>query len=69
MSGARVLVACEFSATVRDAFRRLGHDAYSVDVLPTEGDPRWHFQADALDVIRARWTAGRPWDLVIAHPI
>src|SRR4051812_18302951 len=59
----RVLVACEFSATVRDAFRAVGHDAWSVDLLPTEGDPMFHFQADALEVAR-----GSRWDMVIAHP-
>jgi hypothetical protein len=59
----KVLVACEYSATVRDAFRAAGHDAWSVDLLPTDGDPAWHFQADALEVAR-----GGVWDLVIAHP-
>jgi len=59
----RVLVACEFSAIVRDAFIERGHDAYSVDLLPTEGDPEWHYQDDALVVARE---CG--WDLVIAHP-
>lgn len=59
----RVLVACEFSAIVRDAFRARGHDAWSCDILPTEGDPRWHIQGDAVAATR------RPgWDLIIAHP-
>jgi site-specific DNA-cytosine methylase len=58
----RVLVACEFSGVVRDAFRVRGHDAYSCDLLPTEGDPRWHIKGDVLDVL------GRDWDLMIAHP-
>lgn len=63
----KVLVACEFSARVRDAFRARGHDAWSVDLLDTEGDPRWHFKADALDVARGRfWNGG--WDLVVAFP-
>ena len=57
----RVLVACEFSATVRDAFRRRGHDAWSCDLLPTEGDPRYHLQDDVLQHL-----AG--WELIIAHP-
>lgn len=67
MSGPRVLVACEYSATVRDAFRARGFDAWSCDLLPTEGDPRWHIQGDAIEVCRwePRW--GR-WDLLIAHP-
>jgi hypothetical protein len=59
----RVLVACEYSATVRDAFRARGFDAWSCDLLPTEGDPRWHIQGDAVAVSRAE-----PWDLMIAHP-
>ncbi len=60
----RVLVACEFSATVRDAFRALGHEAWSCDLLPTEGDPTWHKQDSVLHIIaKDIW-----WDLVIAHP-
>lgn len=59
----RVLVACEYSAVVRDAFRRRGFNAWSCDLLPTEGDPRWHIQGDALDAIHAF-----EWDLLIAHP-
>ena len=59
----RVLVACEYSATVREAFRRRGHDAWSCDLLPTEGDPRWHIQGDALE---HAYTCG--WDLLCAHP-
>lgn len=60
----RVLVACEFSATVRDAFRARGFDAWSCDLLPCEGDPRWHILGNALDWARS----ARPWDLMIAHP-
>lgn len=59
----RVLVACEFSATVRDAFRARGFDAWSVDLLPSEGDPRWHIEGDALN---AAYT--QHWDLLICHP-
>jgi hypothetical protein len=58
---ARVLVACEFSGTVRDAFLRAGHDAMSADLLPTEA-PGPHYQGDARDLLREQW------DLVIAHP-
>jgi len=57
----RVLVACEFSGTVRDAFRRLGHDAVSCGLLPTE-KPGPHVEGDVLPLLR------EPWDLVIAHP-
>lgn len=58
----RVLVACEFSGTVRDAFRALGHDAMSCDLLPSE-TPGPHYQGDVRDLL----TPGR-WDLMIAHP-
>lgn len=58
----KVLIACEFSAIVRDAFRRRGHDAWSCDLLPTEGDPAWHIQGDVLEILNDGW------DLMIAHP-
>jgi hypothetical protein len=57
----RVLVACEFSGTVREAFRRLGHDAWSCDLLPTDIDGP-HYQRDVRDVLRDGW------DMMIAHP-
>lgn len=57
-----VLVACEYSARVRDAFRALGHEAWSCDLLPTDGDDRYHVQGDALKLL------GHGWDLLIAHP-
>jgi hypothetical protein len=59
----RVLIGCEYSATVRDAFRLLGHDAWSCDLLPTEGDPRWHIQDDVLKV-----SYSGEWDLAVFHP-
>lgn len=58
----RVLVACEFSGTVRRAFRALGHDAYSCDLLPAEDASPYHIQGDVLSVLRDGW------DLLIAHP-
>jgi hypothetical protein len=58
----RVLVACEFSGVVSSAFRRHGHAAWSCDLLPTEGDPKWHLQADVRVVI------SMGWDMLIAHP-
>lgn len=69
----KVLIACEFSATVRDAFRARGYDAWSCDLLPTEGDPLWHIQGDAITVTytgcKSRQHQGfDPWDLLIAHP-
>jgi hypothetical protein len=57
----RVLIACEFSGTVREAFRARGHDAMSCDLLPTEVDGP-HYQGDVFDVI------GDGWDMMIAHP-
>jgi hypothetical protein len=58
-----VLIACESSGTVRDAFRAKGHDAWSCDLLPADDRDLRHFQADCLSVIRQQM-----WDLVIAHP-
>ena len=57
----KVLVACEYSGTVRDAFRARGHDAMSCDLLPTDV-PGPHYQGDVFDVINDGW------DLMIAHP-
>lgn len=57
----RVLIACEYSGVVRDAFSRLGHEAMSCDLLPSEA-PGDHYEGDVFDVI------GYPWDLMIAHP-
>ncbi len=60
----RVLVACEFSGIVREAFRLRGHDACSCDLLPAEDGPgAKHIQSDALEVIKSS-----KWDLLIAHP-
>jgi hypothetical protein len=57
----RVLIACEYSGTVRDAFRAAGHDAMSCDLLPTD-KPGPHYQGDVFDIIRDNW------DMMIAHP-
>lgn len=59
----RVLVACETSGVVRDAFRAAGHDAWSCDLLPAQGDGRFHISGDALIAAHA----GK-WDMMIAHP-
>ena len=61
MSKLSVLVACEFSGTVRDAFLALGHDAMSCDLLPTD-KPGPHYQGDVMDIINDGF------DLMIAHP-
>lgn len=57
----RVLIGCESSGAIRDAFLRLGHEAMSCDLLPTES-PGPHYQGDVFDVI------DYPWDLAIFHP-
>ena len=59
----RVLIACEESQAVTKAFRALGHEAYSCDLLPCSGGhPEWHYQQDVFEVI------DKGWDLMIAHP-
>ena len=58
----RVLVACEYSGKVREAFRRLGHDAWSCDLLPADDNSPYHYQGDVFDII------DQGWDLMIAHP-
>ena len=63
---ARVLVACEYSGRVRDAFIRAGHDAWSCDLLPTE-QPGPHYQCDVRDLLGVRRIPSG-WDLLIAHP-
>lgn len=65
----RVLVACEFSGAVRRAFRALGHDAWSCDLLPAEDGSLYHIQGDVLDAISGvnGFYPGY-FDLMIAHP-
>ena len=57
----KILVACEYSGVVRDAFIATGHDALSCDLLPTDS-PGPHYQGDVRDVLY------EDWDLIIAHP-
>lgn len=57
----RVLVACEYSGTVRDAFTQKGHNATSCDLLPTDV-PGKHYQGNVEDILY------RDWDIIIAHP-
>jgi hypothetical protein len=59
----KVLVACEESQAVTKEFRKLGHEAFSCDILPCSGGhPEWHFQQDVFEVI------GKGWDMMIAFP-
>ena len=57
----KVLIACEYSGRVRDAFTKLGHDAMSCDILETES-PGNHYKGDVRDVLDGGW------DMMVAHP-
>lgn len=59
----KVLITCEESGTVRRAFRALGFDAWSNDLLPSADESNFHLQMDARDAMKSR-----KWDLIIAHP-
>lgn len=58
----KVLIACEYSGRVREAFRKLGHDAWSCDLLPADDNSPYHIQDDVLKHL------GDGWNLMIAHP-
>lgn len=58
----KVLVGCEYSGRVRNAFREAGHDAWSCDLLPSEDDSPFHVQGDVLSLLNQKW------DLGIFHP-
>lgn len=59
----RILIACEESQAVCKEMRRLGHEAYSCDIIPCSGGhPEWHLQVDALELLKMRW------DMIIAFP-
>lgn len=59
----KVLVGCEYSGIVREAFRARGHDAWSCDIIPSEDDSPYHIQKDVFEVID-----GAAWELAIFHP-
>lgn len=59
-----VLIACESSGTVREAFRAKGHDAWSCDLIPSDDNSPYHYQDDIFNVIKHNYH----WDLMIAHP-
>lgn len=59
----RVLVACEFSGVVRQAFKARGHEAWSCDLLPAEDRSDFHIQGDARDILNDGWDL-----LMVAHP-
>jgi len=58
----KVLIACEYSGIVRDAFTIKGHDAWSCDILPTDNPDGNHYEGDVKDILY------NDWDLIIAHP-
>lgn len=59
----KILVACEESQEVTKEMRRLGHEAYSCDIIPCSGGhPEWHIQVDALELLKMKW------DMIIAFP-
>jgi hypothetical protein len=58
----RILVACEYSGRVREAFRALGHDAWSCDLLESEDGSPFHVQGDVMPILKDGW------DLMVAHP-
>jgi hypothetical protein len=58
----KILVACEYSGKVREAFRKLGHDAWSCDILPSDDSSEFHIQGDVLGEL------DKGWDMMIAHP-
>jgi hypothetical protein len=58
----KVLIACEFSGVVREAFRKRGHDAWSCDFLESEGSQEFHYRGDVRSYMK------QDWDLMIAHP-
>ncbi len=58
----RVLIACEYSGAVREAFRKRGHEAYSCDLLPADDCSQYHFKGDCWPII------AQGWDLIIMHP-
>ena len=59
-----ILIGCEYSGIVREAFRKKGHCAYSCDLLPADDESEWHIQNDVLSAINETL----PWDLIILHP-
>lgn len=68
MKQLKVLVACESSGKVRDAFRRLGHDAWSCDLLPADDGSAYHIQGDVSEWLVDSKEWGNGWDLMIGHP-
>lgn len=73
----RILIACEESQTITKSFRKIGHEAFSCDLLPCSGGhPEWHLQTDVFKAIeggivlnqKGQWLEFDKWDLMVAHP-
>ena len=62
----RILIGCEESQTVCKAFRGTGHEAYSCDLMPTRGNPEWHYQGDIMEILER--VPDNYYDLIILHP-
>ncbi len=58
----KILVACEYSGRVREAFRKRGHDAWSCDLLESDDNSPYHIQGDVIPLLKEKW------DMIIAHP-
>lgn len=58
-----ILIACETSGTVREAFRKRGHNAFSCDLLPSDDNSPFHWQGDAIEA-----AYGHKWDMMVCHP-
>lgn len=57
-----ILIACEYSGVVREAFRAIGHNAISCDLLPSDDNSKYHYKGNVFDIIHDKW------DMMIAHP-
>lgn len=65
----KVLIACEESQAICNAFREKGHEAYSCDILATSGNnPEWHIRRDVERILQPGITTNIIWDMIIAHP-
>jgi len=64
----RVLVSCESSGVVREAFRSQGHSAWSCDLLPADDGSTYHLQGDCVKAVQGCWAGFAVWDLIVMHP-
>lgn len=64
----RILIACESSGVIREAFRKRGHEAFSCDLQPADDGSFFHIQGDVTGWLYFKFSDGKGWDLMIAHP-